>query len=336
MKNLLPAIIVMQSVGLLAVGGFVALRATAANPKVAAHNRRVEAPPKAHEPKPVVLDPRAVVMELVEGNERFARGVAKHRDLLGDRRGLVEGQHPKAIVLGCSDSRVPPELVFDETLGALFVVRSAGNVADKIGLASMEYAVEHLHAPVLLVLGHEKCGAVTAAASGDKMPSENLQALADEIAPGLAKLKASYKGPELVHYGVEANVTATANEVIDRSVVLRKAVEEGHLAIVRAIYDLGSGRVRWLEADAPAVGAAPSEAEEPSPEGQAPAAAATKGRAITTAAAPKHGADEQTEAPKKAETAHGAAPEKKAAGKEGAAEKAPPGGAAHSGEGPHK
>lgn len=171
------------------------------------------------------------------------------------------------------------------------MVRSAGNVADKIGLASMEYAAEHLHVPVLLVLGHEKCGAVTAASTGDKMPTENLQALVDEIAPGLARLKARYQGPELVHHGVEANVTATANEVIERSPLLRKAVEEGHLLVVRAVYSLDDGRVRWLDAEdlRPTAAAAktPEKALPATPESPAPAPSPAPG-AKTPAAHPGH------------------------------------------------
>jgi carbonic anhydrase len=190
-----------------------------------------------------------VLKELSDGNDRFSAGVERRRDVNAERALLTQGQHPRTIVLGCSDSRVPPEMLFDESLGDLFVVRNAGNVADNISLASIEYAAEHLHASVMVVLGHEKCGAVTAAASGEKMDSANLQALVDEIAPGLATLRARYKGAELVHLGVEANVTATANELIERSPLIRKLVEEGHLTILRAVYDLDSGHVRWLNLD---------------------------------------------------------------------------------------
>jgi carbonic anhydrase len=204
------------------------------------------------EVKPVEAHPsdfEAVLNELIDGNDRFSAGVERRRDVNAERAALAQGQHPRTIVLGCSDSRVPPELLFDESLGDLFVVRSAGNVADKIGLASIEYAAEHLHASVVVVLGHEKCGAVTAAASGEPMESVNLQALVDEIAPGLATLRPRYKGAELIHLGVEANVTATANELIERSPLIRKRVEEGRLTILRAVYDLDTGHVRWLNLD---------------------------------------------------------------------------------------
>lgn len=207
-------------------------------------------------------DVKSTVKELVAGNKHFQEGVVRQRDTLTTRHELAKGQHPNTIVLGCSDSRVPPELLFDESLGDLFVVRSAGNVADKIGLASIEYAAEHLHAGVVVVLGHEKCGAVTAAASGAKMPTENLQALMDEISPGLASLKAKYKGDELVHHGVEANVNATAYELVERSPIIRKLVEDGELRILKGIYDLDSGAVRWVGEDAETVGALCAEPDD--------------------------------------------------------------------------
>jgi carbonic anhydrase len=113
----------------------------------------------------------------MEGNKHFMAGKPRARDLVALRRSLVNGQHPKAVVLTCSDSRVPPELVFDQSLGDLFVVRSAGNVEDVIGVGSIEYAVENLGTTVLVILGHTRCGAVTAACSGEKMPSTGLQAI---------------------------------------------------------------------------------------------------------------------------------------------------------------
>jgi carbonic anhydrase len=141
----------------------------------------------------------------MDGNERFATGKAKPRALVSLRQSLAKGQHPKAIILSCSDSRVPPEILFDQTLGDLFVV-PAGNIADAIGLASMEYAVEHLGSTVLVVMGHTKCGAVTAASSGEKMPTSNLQALVDQIQPAVAKVKGSSKPDTLVESAIQENV----------------------------------------------------------------------------------------------------------------------------------
>src|SRR4030095_1594582 len=100
-----------------------------------------------------------------------------HAELLQQMTGSKDGQHPGAMILGCADSRVPPELIFDRGIGELFVVRSAGNIAEPVSTGSLEYAVEHLHVKVLVVLGHEKCGAVQAALADGKLPSPNLEAL---------------------------------------------------------------------------------------------------------------------------------------------------------------
>lgn len=185
--------------------------------------------------------------DLMAGNNRFVEGKNKTPALVRLRQSLAKGQHPKAIVLSCSDSRVPPELVFDQSLGDLFVVRSAGNIADAIGLGSMEYAVEHLGSAVIVVLGHTKCGAVTAAASGEKMPTSNLQALVDQIEPAVAKVKDSAKGDALVEAAVEENVHQSAKDVLAHSEVLRHAKEEGKLTVYEAEYQLDTGKVVRLD-----------------------------------------------------------------------------------------
>jgi carbonic anhydrase len=207
------------------------------------------APTAGHPPAPEGVheeDAAHALDSLVEGNERFVSGHPHLHDFGIERRGLVTGQHPRAIVLSCSDSRLPPEFVFDQTLGELFVVRSAGNVADTVSLASIEYAAEHLHTHLLVILGHEHCGAVTAAAEGEKMPTRNLQSLMEELSPSLAPLKGRLSGEALIHQGVEANVVATAEKVLDRSALLDELVKEGKLQVVEGVYDLESGRVRRL------------------------------------------------------------------------------------------
>ncbi|MBK7258284.1 MAG: hypothetical protein IPI01_10895 [Ignavibacteriae bacterium] len=110
------------------------------------------------------------VARLLNGNRRFVEGRTAARDFVHERPALTAGQHPYAIILTCSDSRVPPELLFDESLGQLFVVRDAGNVVDSVVLGSIEYAAEHLHAGLLIVLGHEACGAVNATIKGGDVP----------------------------------------------------------------------------------------------------------------------------------------------------------------------
>jgi carbonic anhydrase len=133
--------------------------------------------------------PEEVWAKLVAGNERFVSGKTMARDVVARRNAVAHGQQPQAVVLGCSDSRMSPSLVFDQDLGDLFEVRTAGNVADALALGSIEYAVEHFPIRIVVVLGHERCGAVKAAAAGEKMPTANLQAIVDKIAPALAVVK---------------------------------------------------------------------------------------------------------------------------------------------------
>jgi carbonic anhydrase len=177
------------------------------------------------------------------GNRRFVEGRPIHKDFASRRRELVSGQHPPVIVISCSDSRVPPEIIFDQGLGDLFVIRTAGNVADPIALGSIEYAAEHLHSPVLVVLGHESCGAVTAAAEGGELPSHNLEAIVEAISPALTSLRTGSSGSELVHLGVRANVRRSAEEIVRNSPVLAPEVASGKLTVIRAVYNLATGQV---------------------------------------------------------------------------------------------
>jgi carbonic anhydrase len=184
--------------------------------------------------------------DLMQGNHRFVAGKSQARDVVALRHDLTGGQHPKAIVLACSDSRVAPELLFDKSLGDLFVVRSAGNVADAIGLGSMEYAFEHLGSTLLVVVGHQKCGAVTSACSGSKMPTTNLQAIVDRIAPAVTEARIHASKDELVDAAVRQNVLQSAKDLLAGSEVLREAVHEGKLEIVEAVYSLETGEITKL------------------------------------------------------------------------------------------
>jgi carbonic anhydrase len=177
------------------------------------------------------------------GNRHFVAGTPQRRELIERRKELVQGQHPQVIVLTCSDSRDSPELIFDQNLGDLFVVRNAGNVADPVAVGSIEYAVEHLHARVLVVLGHEKCGAVAAAASGEPAPSPNLAAILNQIRPALTGIKAPAGSDQRAALGVDPNVRQSARNVLRHSPILRKEVAEGHLALIQAVYRLESGEV---------------------------------------------------------------------------------------------
>lgn len=184
--------------------------------------------------------------QLMAGNQRFVSGKAKNWDLVKLRDSLATSQHPKAIVLACSDSRVAPELIFDQNLGDLFVVRSAGNIADAIGVGSIEYAAEHLGSTVLVVIGHTKCGAVTAACSGEKMPTAGLQAIVDKIDPAVQKAKGAANGDALVEAAIKENVHQSAKDLIASSSVLSHFVDEGKLTVFEAEYQLDTGKVIQL------------------------------------------------------------------------------------------
>jgi carbonic anhydrase len=189
----------------------------------------------------------ALWAELMAGNKRFVAGKPRAHALIPLRRKLASGQSPHVIVLACSDSRVPPELVFDQSLGDLFVIRTAGNVADPVALGSIEYAVDHVHSTVLVVLGHQKCGAVIAACSGEKMPSRNLEAIVEKIHPAVAQAKTYAKADELVEAAVKENVHHSAKDVLANSEILREAVKSGRLKVIEAEYQFDSGKVVRLD-----------------------------------------------------------------------------------------
>jgi carbonic anhydrase len=181
---------------------------------------------------------------LKAGNERFAGGRMRTRDQVAVRRSeLVGSQHPFAIVLSCSDSRVPPEVVFDQGLGDLFSIRIAGAVADDAGLGSLEYAVEHLHVRLLVVLGHESCGAVDASLAALKGSEINghVRALVDLIEPALSSVAAD-PGPGIIN-AVKATVRYEVGRLARISPVLAKAQAGGDLRIRGAYYGLADGLV---------------------------------------------------------------------------------------------
>ena len=185
---------------------------------------------------------------LKEGNERYARHKASHPDQSTERMmGLAAGQHPFAVILSCSDSRVPPELVFDQGLGDLFVVRVAGNTLDDAILGTIEYAVEHLGSPLVVVMGHEKCGAVQAAMS-DHEESGHIPSITRPIAPLAAEAKKMPGDP--IHNAVLLNTRNVAGQLRQSEPFLKNRVAAGTLQIVAAVYDLASGRVTFVkEAD---------------------------------------------------------------------------------------
>lgn len=186
--------------------------------------------------------------ELKAGNARFVKGkAARHNQSLARVNEVVAGQKPEAIVLGCADSRVPPEVIFDEGIGDLFVVRVAGNVAEPATTGSIEYAAEHLHVPLIVVLGHRDCGAVKATAEAHGPAEGNLGEIVKELAPAVAAARASPGKLGLVNDAVHANASLVAGQLVSESKVLEHLVAEGKVKIVTAVYDLGSGKVEWGE-----------------------------------------------------------------------------------------
>ena len=206
------------------------------------------------------LTPAQAWSALRDGNDRFVRGAMEHPSQdVGHRDEVSNEQHPFAVVFGCSDSRVAAEIVFDRGLGDLFVVRTAGHVVDTTVIGSIEYGVQVLGAPLVLVLGHDSCGAVGAAAHAlatGEMPGGFVRAIVDRVIPSIVGLPDSAGEP----HAYRSSLTAPAPEVLGRehvrhtvrmlqgySAALRSAVEAGACAIVGAEYTLGEGRVRAVE-----------------------------------------------------------------------------------------
>lgn len=182
-----------------------------------------------------------VIDRLKEGNQRFVKSNL-NGELQDEKRRieLTGGQKPWAIVLSCADSRVVPELAFDTGLGELFVLRVAGNIANTDTIASIEYAVAHLGTGVIVVMGHESCGAVGAAiAGGDN--GYNLNHLLSQIQPALSQTTSTD-----VNDVVKKNAELSANDLYDRSAIIKGAVDKGELKIVSAYYNLNGGNVDFL------------------------------------------------------------------------------------------
>lgn len=198
------------------------------------------------------------LQRLMDGNKRFVESKMTTAALcdVASRGKLAKGQKPYAIVLSCSDSRVPPELIFDQGLGEIFVVRDAGNVTDPIVLGSIEYAAEHIGSPLIVVLGHERCGAVTATVDANGKGEGNIGAIVKEIAPALKKVKMECKKHKecekkdkarLIECVVDTNARMVAAGIVKKSKVIAELVKEGKVKIVAAKYDLDDGTVALLE-----------------------------------------------------------------------------------------
>ncbi len=189
------------------------------------------------------------LQKLMDGNERFIKNQMNTINKAGEpkvRQALVAGQKPFAIILCCSDSRVPPEIIFDRSLGEIFVVRVAGNIADPVILGSIEYAAEHLGSPLIMVLGHQKCGAVGAAAEAHGATHGNIGAILRTIELAVKKAKLEVKDGNtaaLIDAAVDQNVKLTMKDLTTNSPIIKEFASKNKVKIVGAKYELESGRV---------------------------------------------------------------------------------------------
>ncbi|WP_417365553.1 carbonic anhydrase [Glutamicibacter arilaitensis] len=230
--------------GLIALAGLTACAPAKMAPEAAAVSHAV-AP----------QTPQEALDALQAGNHRFASGSPKYPNQdTGLRTELAGHQAPFALVHGCVDSRVAPELLFDQGIGDLFVTRTAGAVLDDTLVGSMEFAVSAPYAvPLLVILGHTSCGAVTGTLEAmEKNPKKpvlpgEMSDFAQQIVPVARQAEVSGAQPEDVEIVVEANARSVAKALLERSSIIRKAVEENRTQVVSAIYDLSTGKVRWLQ-----------------------------------------------------------------------------------------
>jgi carbonic anhydrase len=205
--------------------------------------------PRALPALPNAIPPSAALQRLIEGNGRYMRNQIDMKDFTAGRAARAEAQYPIAAILGCADSRVAPEFIFDRDPGELFVCRVAGNYMNVDILASLEYGVEVLRAPLIMVLGHTNCGAVKAVLQYEKdrkaLPG-HLQMMLDAVSPGV--VEAIRQGPaDQLNHAIESNVRHNAQRLRQAHPVIAKAVEEKRVEVVSAVYELATGQVRLLQ-----------------------------------------------------------------------------------------
>lgn len=201
--------------------------------------------PAAHAAPKAALSPGQALAKLLDGNFRFISGKSQSQaEHLKKRDANVKGQKPFAIIVSCSDSRVPPEAIFDQSIGDLFVVRSAGHVVDDVAIGSIEYAVEHLGSTLIVVLGHERCGAVAATCAGGEAPA-HVAAIVKAIKPAADAAKAM--PGDHVDNTVKTNVLSVVNLLNASTPVLEPLIKEGKLKVQGARYDLDTGKVELVE-----------------------------------------------------------------------------------------
>jgi carbonic anhydrase len=219
-------------------------------------NAFVLAPPPGTNPAPPSLTPDQALSQLKRGNAEFLAGRAVATDRDGRRRlEIARAQYPIAVLVSCSDSRVPPELLFGRGLGELFIIRNAGNTIDTVAMGSLEYAVAELNVPLVVVMGHERCGAVAAAVSvvekGATFPG-SIGRMVEPIVPAVLEAQRR-RSPDLLDASVRQNVRRTVARLRDFSepMVLDR-IKDGRLRVVGARYDLDDGRVDFFDEAPPA------------------------------------------------------------------------------------
>lgn len=198
---------------------------------------------------PAVAQTKPDLWEILRrGNQAFVGGSIPYNFLQRDRDETAGGQQPAVAILSCADSRVPPELIFHQTIGDLFVVRAAGSIADDFGVASLEYSISKRWTKLIVVLGHEHCGAVEEALKVEDAPTPALRALVQRIRSSFVGIPYDPKSPYNLTRAIEANTRASAAALLADSALIRDAVAGRHdVQIVTAMYDLKSGKVRLLE-----------------------------------------------------------------------------------------
>jgi carbonic anhydrase len=229
---------------LIGVGGAGLTATAAASSLLGDAQQTVAAQPAAAQEKPQSVSPDAALKRLLEGNKRFIGG--KRQSPNQSRLRLQEtavAQYPFASILGCADSRVPAEIVFDQGLGDLFVVRLAGNVVSPTAIGSLEFATAVLGSQLIIVLGHERCGAVQAAIKGELLPGR-VGTFVEDIKPAVTRVK--NKPGDAVHNAVLANVRYQVELLQGTSSMLIPLIQEGKLKIVGGLYDLDTGEVTIL------------------------------------------------------------------------------------------
>ena len=191
-------------------------------------------------------DENSILDMLKEGNKNFVSGSISKQNVKEQRNETAKGQKPFIIVVACSDSRVPPELIFDKGIGKIFVIRTAGNVLDSVALGSIEYAAEHLHAKALLILGHSSCGAVNAALQGETN-SPYINSILRKIFPAVKKCKKEVHGKdELAPEVIKENVNNQIRYAM-KSEIVKELVEKNELEVFGAVYNIATGKVEFMK-----------------------------------------------------------------------------------------